>query len=130
MNFKGLDVEVVVKIGWLLLIAIHLLPSLVLFAPSFVEKLYGVDPLGDIGVLLVHRGAMFFTVVVVSFLAIFEPGVRWIASIVVAISLLSYLLVYARAGMPAGVLRPIALVDLAGVAPLFFVTYFAWRVAN
>ena len=130
MDTKLFDMEVLVIIGWVMLIAIHAMPSLVVFAPSMAAKLYNVDPAGDIGVLLVHRGAMFLTVVVVSLIAIFDPSIRWLASIVVAISLVSFLIVYARAGMPAGPLRPIAIVDLVGVVPLVFVSVLAWKVQS
>jgi hypothetical protein len=47
--------------------------------------------------------------------------------VVVAISVISFLWLYLRAGMPSGPLKTIALVDLVGLAPLFFVIWSAWR---
>ena len=118
--------EIVVKISWALLGVLHVMPSLVLFSPGLVEKLYSVDPSGDVGILLTHRAAMFFTVVVVSVFAIFDPSTRRLASLVVAISMTGFLIVYARAGMPTGALRSIAIADLVGLLPLFIVLFAAW----
>ncbi|MEM7078500.1 MAG: hypothetical protein AAF513_07725 [Pseudomonadota bacterium] len=46
--------EIVIKVCWALLAAIHFLPSLPLLAPAMVGRLYDVDPAGDVGVLLTH----------------------------------------------------------------------------
>ena len=95
-------------------------------APSLVQSLYGVSPDGAAGVLLIHRGALFLAIVVASVLAAFDPTARRVGSVVVAIGVVGFLLVYARAGMPAGALRTIAYVDLAGLVPLAFVACHAW----
>jgi len=76
---------------------------------------------------LVHRGALFLALVVVAMFAAFDPAARPVGSIVMAISVVGFLVVYARAGMPVGVLRTVALVDLAALAPLAFVAFHAWR---
>ena len=120
--------EIVIKISWLLLGLLHVKPSLVLFSPELANKLYGVDPAGIIGTLLIHRAAMFFTIVVVSVYAILDPNARRLASLVVAISMVGFLLVYARAGMPAGALRSIALADLIGLLPLTIVLIAALNI--
>lgn len=119
--------EVLIKVCWGLLGAIHLTPSLVLFRPSLIETLYGVDPAGTIGVLLVHRAGMFLTVVILAMVAIWYPGTRRIAALVTAISMISFLLVYARSGMPPGQLRTIAWSDVGGLLPLAFVCLAALR---
>jgi len=116
--------EVSVKIAWLLVALIHLMPSLSFFAPGLVEKLYGASNEGDVGVLLIHRGALFLGVLVISIIAIFAPDFRKAAVIIAAISMIGFLIVYARAGMPDGPLRKIALVDLVGLLPL------AWGAWN
>jgi hypothetical protein len=43
--------------------------------------------------------------------------------------MLSFLLLYTRAGLPAGAMRTIALVDAAGLVPLAFVAVMAFRPA-
>lgn len=116
-----------ITISWLALIAIHVTPAAVLFAPSLVAQLYGVSPNAAAGVLIVHRGSMFLAIVAVAALAIIRPDSRRAASLVVAISMLGYLIVYARAGFPAGALRTEALVDAVGVIPLAFATWHGWR---
>jgi hypothetical protein len=116
----------IVTTGWLALALIHLMPALVLFVPSLTERLYGVPPTGDVGLLLVHRGALFLGVLLVALYAAFAPEARRAASIVVAVSMLSFLFLYVRAGFPAGSLRTIALADLAGLLPLALVMWDGW----
>ena len=122
--------ELLIRCSWGLLGALHVMPALVLFAPQLVQRLYGVDPAGELGVLLVHRAAMFATVVVVAAYAIVDPSVRRLATLVTAISMISFLLVYLRAGMPAGQLQSIARADLAGLLPLAAVAIAAWRLPS
>jgi hypothetical protein len=119
--------EVATKASWALLILIHASPAMVLFAPTLVRRLYGVDESGGAGVLLVHRGALFLAVIAACAYAMVAPEARRVASVVVAISVIGFLLVYARAGAPAGPLRKIALVDLVALAPLAMVAFEAWR---
>ena len=115
------------KAAWLVLALIHFIPALAAFAPSLVQRLYGVDPAGDIGVLLVHRGALFAAVVVATLTAMVDVTSERLATLVVGISMISFLIIYARAGMPSGPLRTIALTDLWGLLPLFWVAVQAWR---
>jgi len=119
--------ELMAKGAWLALAAVHAAPAAVLFAPSLVQSLYGVSPGGAGGILLVHRGALFLALVVVAMFAAFDPAARPVVSIVMAVSVVGFLVVYARVGMPVGALRTIALVDLAALAPLAFVAFHAWR---
>ncbi|MEM7678199.1 MAG: hypothetical protein AAF449_19580 [Myxococcota bacterium] len=118
--------EVFTKFTWGLLAAIHLMPSMTIFAPDLTRRLYGVAPDGDVGVLLVHRGVLFAAVVVCACFAILHAESRRLASVVLAISMLGFLVVYARAGFPPGELRKIAAVDLIGLAPLTWVFWRAW----
>lgn len=118
--------ETLVKIAWLSLALVHGLPALVLFAPSMVERLYAVSPSGDVGVLIVHRGALFLAMIVAALFALADPAVRRAASAIVAVSIIGFLLVYVRAGMPSGALRTIALADVAALLPLALVSWHAW----
>lgn len=120
-------VEGATRVAWALIALLHVAPALPLFAPGLVERLYGVSSAGDAGVLLVHRGALFLAVFAAALFAIFSPESRRLASLVAAISMIGFLIVYWRAGMPAGDLRRIAIADLVGLAPLAFVLWRAWR---
>ncbi|WP_141243913.1 hypothetical protein [Sphingomonas lenta] len=112
--------------SWLLLAAVHAMPAAVLFAPRLTERLYGVAPGGAVGILIVHRGALFLAVLAVAVLAAFSPDARRAASLVVGISVVAFLTVYAASGMPSGQLRTIALADAVALAPLALVTWAAW----
>jgi hypothetical protein len=112
---------------WLALAAIHASPAAVLFRPALTGTLYGVSPTGSTGILILHRGALFLAVVVVTLLAAVAPEARKAASLLVAISLAGFLLVYAMAGAPEGPLRAIAAVDALALLPLAVVTWQAWR---
>ena len=119
--------ETSVKLAWALLALIHAMPAAVLFAPSTLRRLYGVEPDGDLGVLMTHRGALFLALVLLSLFAIFEPATRRSAGLAVSVSLTSFLVLYARAGCPAGSLRTIAIVDVVALAPLALVLYAGWK---
>ncbi len=112
--------------AWLFLAVVHLTPAAVLVKPDLVRSLYGVDAAGDLGVLLVHRGALFAAIVAVCLYAAWEPTARRAASLVVGVSIVGFLLVYTLAGAPSGSLRLIALADLVALVPLAFVTWKAW----
>lgn len=119
--------EIWVRIAWAALALVHVMPAAVAAAPRLVDRLYGVPPGGDVGVLLVHRGFLFLAVLVAAAWAIFDPAGRRLATAVVAISIIGFLFVYLRAGAPAGPLRTIAVADAAALIPLAFVTLAAWR---
>lgn len=114
-------------VAWLLLAAVHAAPAAILFAPDLTQRLYGVASNGTAGLLIVHRGALFLAVLAVALFAAFNADARRAASLVVGISVLGFLFVYVRAGMPIGSLRTIALVDTIALLPLALVGYRAWR---
>ena len=115
-----------IVVCWLALAAIHASPAAVLLKPALIETLYGVPPNGSSGVLLIHRGAMFFAVLVVALFAAFAPEARRTATLLVGISMIGFLLVYIMAGAPKGPLRTIAIVDALGLLPLALVSWKAW----
>lgn len=119
--------EASLKFSWVVLALLHVMPAMVFFAPGLVEKLYSASPEGDIGILLIHRGALFLAVCIAALYAVFSPDSRRLASLVLTVSMLGFLIVYARADMPAGALRKIAVADLAGLIPLVWVSIQAWR---
>lgn len=114
-------------VAWTLLALVHVMPAVVLVRPGLIKSLYGVEAAGDLGVLLMHRGGLFLAIVLVCLYAAWEPGARRAASLVVAISVVSFLAIYVSAGVPAGSLRLIALADLIALAPLGLVAWQAWR---
>ena len=118
--------DLMTRTAWGPLALLHLAPALPALRPALVERLYGVAPDGDVGVLLVHRGALFAAVMAAALFALVSPEARKLASVVVAISMAGFLLVYLRAGMPAGALRKIAVADVVGLVPLAFVLWEAW----
>ena len=118
--------EFIVKIAWLSLAAVHAMPAAVLFTPNMTQTLYSVAADGTVGVLLIHRGALFLALVAAALFAMFDPDARKVISLLVAISVMGFLLVYARAGRPEGALRTIAIVDLAALLPLALVSFDAW----
>ncbi len=113
--------------AWLLLALVHAAPAAVLVSPALIERLYGVAAAGDLGVLITHRGALFLAIVIVCLYAAWEPGARRAASLVVGISVVSFLVIYASAGAPSGSLRVIALADLLALLPLALVSWKAWQ---
>ncbi len=118
--------ELITKLAWALLAFIHLSPAAVFFLPHLTKKLYGIDANGELGVLITHRGALFLAIFAACVAGAFDPDARLALSVVVAISVVSFLWLYFRAGMPSGPLKTIALVDLIGLAPLFLVVWSAW----
>jgi hypothetical protein len=119
--------ELAVRLAWLLLGLVHVAPAAVLVRPGLVEQLYGVAPDSPAALLLSHRGAAFLGIVVVSVWAAFDSDVRRLASVVLAISVSSFLLLYSAAGFPTGPLRTIALADGLALLPLMIVAWSAWR---
>ncbi|MEO1252758.1 MAG: hypothetical protein AAFW81_10475 [Pseudomonadota bacterium] len=118
--------ELIVRICWLLVALVHSPPAAVLFAPQLVEQLYGVSAVGETGVLIVHRGALFLAILTAALFATFDIHSRRLASIVAAVSMIGFLFVYLRAGSPAGPLRTIALMDAIALLPLTFAGWRAW----
>ena len=118
--------EPVLRIAWLSLALLHLPPAAVGFLPRLAERLYGVAPDGDLGVLIAHRGLLFAGVAAAALVAAFHPPSRRLATSVVGLSVVGFLVTYARAGMPEA-LRGIALADLVALVLLTLVTVAAFR---
>lgn len=116
-----------IKLAWLALGLIHLFPAASAFSPALLDRLYGVAPSGDFAVLVAHRAVLFCAIFVSCLLGAFDPTARRPLGIVVGISVVGFLILYARAGMPTGPLRTIAIVDAVGLAPLTVVLWSAWR---
>jgi hypothetical protein len=119
--------DTITKLAWGLLALTHLSPAAVVFAPSLVERLYGVSPTGDLRVLIAHRGALFLAIVAACVLAAFDPPARHALGVVVAISVTGFLGLSLRAGAPSGPLRTLAIVDAAALLPLALVVVAALR---
>ncbi len=111
---------------WAVLGLVHLLPAIALFRPSLIGALYGVDPGSATFLLLHHRAALFLVVLVVCIWAALRPEVRQLASVAVAISMVSFLWLYAAAGQPPA-LRQIAIADLVGLPFLAVAAWLAFR---
>ena len=118
--------ETLTRAAWVALAAIHLPPAAILVAPDLARRLYAVDPDGAAGILIVHRGALFLALVVIALWAAFDPALRRATSVAVAISVVGFVLLYARAGLPAGALRTIAIADLLALMPLAWAGWRAW----
>ena len=116
-----------VNVCWLALAALHVMPSAAVFAPKLVSRLYGVDPAGDVGLLLRHRAAQFVGVIVACTWALVDAHSRRLASALVAVSMISFLLLYWAAGRRERALARIARADLIGLAPLLIAIYSAWQ---
>lgn len=112
--------------SWLFLALLHLPPALVLLNPRLIDRLYGVSPDGDLGLLLMHRGVLFLIIVAISIYALFQVDSRTLVATVVAGSVIGFLLLYLKAGVPQGKLAKIALADLVALVPLFLVCKDAW----
>ncbi len=115
-------------IAWLVLAAIHVTPALAFFKPSLIKKLYSVDPTSPLFLLFQHRAALLLVIVVICVWAAFDPGSRRIASVSVAISMVSFVLLWVLAGQPLA-LRTIARADLIGLPFLAFAVWTAFRPA-
>jgi UDP-N-acetylmuramyl pentapeptide phosphotransferase/UDP-N-acetylglucosamine-1-phosphate transferase len=113
------------RLCWAALALLHLLPASALFRPASIASLYTLAPNGPLFPLLHHRAALFVIVVAACLWALFDPGARRLASVVVAISMLSFLGVYWSAGSPPA-LKTIATADLAGLPFLAFAIWRSW----
>jgi hypothetical protein len=117
-----------VTAAWLMLVLIHVMPAAAAFSPRLRKRMYGVEANGVLDVILAHRGVLFLAVTAACAYAAFDAASRPLASIITAVSVLGFLILYAFAGSPKGALRPIALVDLVGVAPLIVAVGDAWAL--
>lgn len=115
-------------ICWVALGLIHLLPAIAVFRPAMIGRLYGVKAGSTTFLLLHHRAALFLVVLAVCIWASLRPEVRPLASVVVGISMLSFLWLYLAAGQPPA-LRQIAVADLIGLPFLAVAAWQAFRPA-
>jgi hypothetical protein len=120
--------ELWVKSAWIALALVHTTPAAAALSPAIVERLYGVAPSGDLSVVLSHRGALFAAIVIGCMVAVFDPSARRAVGLMVAVSVVGFLVLYMRAGAPAGKLRTIAIADAAALAPLALVLWSAWGI--
>ena len=102
------------------------MPALALFRPATLTTLYGMAPDNPLFLLMQHRAALFLAVFAACVFAAFIPEGRRLAVLVVGISMVSFLVLYASAGYPAP-LKRIAVVDLAGLPVLAGVAWMAFR---
>jgi hypothetical protein len=117
--------DIAVRIGWSLLVLVHLMPALAFFQPARLAALYRVGPDNPLFSLMHHRAALFVVIVILCIWAAFDPAVRKLAVVGVGFSMLSFLLIYWRAEQPEA-LRTIAMVDLIGLIPLALVAWAAF----
>lgn len=110
-------------IAWLVLALVHLMPALAFFIPSLLTKLYRLEPGNALFLLMHHRAALFLVILVICVWAAFDAAPRRLASVAVAISMVSFLALYWLQAAPVA-LRQIAVVDLIGLPALVYVI---WR---
>jgi hypothetical protein len=109
--------------AWGLLALVHITPALAFFAPSLLTRLYGVQQGEPLFLLMHHRAALFLAVFVACIWCAIDPTPRRLGVVLVAISMVSFLLLYFTNGSPPA-LKQIAVADLIGLPALAFV---AWK---
>ena len=113
---------------WGILALIHFMPALAFFRPSGMTQLYGIDAANPLFLLMHHRAALFLAVFIACVWAIFDPGARKLALVVVGVSMISFLFLYWQNGSPEA-LRIIAIADMIGIPALFALAYLNFRPA-
>lgn len=114
--------------AWLILALVHLMPALAFFIPSLLTKLYGLAPGNALFLLMHHRAALFVAIFVICVWSAFDATPRRMASVAVAISMVSFVALYWLQGAPPA-LRQIALVDLIGLPALCYAIWKAFGSA-
>lgn len=109
--------------SWFILGLIHLSPFVAFFIPSLITRLYGVAGDDPNFALLQHRAALFGLVVIACAWAAVDAGSRKLAFVLTAVSMVSFLAIYAIHGQPIS-LRAIAIADLVGLP---FLAYVGWK---
>ena len=117
-----------IQLCWAVLALIHVIPALALFKPALLTTLYGAQTGSVTYMLLHHRAALFVGVFIACIYAIFQPGSRQLAAVVVAVSMVSFLVLFALSGKPDS-LRLVAIVDLVALPLLAFAARHAFHVA-
>lgn len=115
--------------AFLFLALLHLAPAAAAVRPGLIAALYGIAADSPAFTLLQHRAALFAAVCAACLWAAFDPAARSVAAIITAISLLSFLLIYAVNGQPPH-LKAIARADLIGLPVLAFALYAAFRTVD
>ena len=64
-----------VRLAWLLLALIHVLPAIALVRPALLTKLYGVELASPVYTLLWHRAALFVVILLICCWAAIRPEV-------------------------------------------------------
>ena len=118
-----------IKLCWAVLALIHVIPALALFKPALLTTLYGAQTGSVAYMLLHHRAALFVGVFIACIYAIFQLGSRQLAAVVVAVSMVSFLVLFVLGGNPDK-LRPVAMVDLIGIPFLAIAAWNAFHVAH
>ncbi|HEV7233056.1 MAG TPA: hypothetical protein VGN36_02340 [Sphingorhabdus sp.] len=111
------------RIAWVVLALVHLMPSLALIAPSLLTRLYGMQASEPLYLLMHHRAALFLAVFVACIWCAIDPTPRKLGVVVVAISMLSFLVLYFANGSPP-LLKQIAIADIIGLPAL---AYVGWK---
>ncbi len=114
-----------ITIAWFALALIHTPPALAAFSSALRKRMYGVEEDGALGLVLTHRGVLFLAVAAACVFAVFDGAARALASVVVSISLLGFLVAYVMAERPAR-LRAVARIDAIGLIPLGAALLDAW----
>jgi hypothetical protein len=114
-------------LAWIVLAAVHAMPALAFFQPSLLTKLYRLQPDNPLFLLMHHRAALFLGIFTACIWAMFDPKPRQLATVAVAISMLSFLALYWRRGSPKA-LKKIAQVDLVGLPALVYVGWMAFSI--
>jgi hypothetical protein len=117
---------VLITLAWLTLVVVHAPPALAAFSPALRWRMYGIEENPQLGAILAHRGVLFLAVTAVCAYAAFVPEAGRAASLVAAISVVGFLVIYAGARFPKGPLRPIAVADAVALIPLAFAAADAW----
>lgn len=116
--------EFIIKVFWFILVfVVYGMLVVVLFVFRLMECLYGIEVFGDLGILLVYWGGLFFVVFVVVLFVVFDFGVCKVVSVVVGISMISYLVVYGLMGFLDGFLCLVVFVDVLGFILFVVVIY-------
>lgn len=109
----------VVIIGLLIAGAIHLLPLAGLTGVGAVQRMYDVridDP--NLGVLMIHRAALFGLLGGFLILAAFDRDLRWPAIVGGLGSAVSFLIIAWATGNLSAALRKVAVIDVVAVVAL------------
>lgn len=116
-----------ISIGFLILTALHVPPTLSALRPGMMVSLYGpAVSEGGLGILLHHRAMGFALVALSCLVAAFVPAIRQPVLVLTGWSMLGFLVAYWVGGSPAGPIQRIALADLVCLPVLLFLAWAVW----